>query len=288
MTTRTRRSGFTLVELLVVVAIIAILIGLLLPAVQKVREAANNTKCKNHVKQLGLALHLYHEVQQRFPQAYDKLNPWSAPDDVLRRSWMALILPYIEQDNLAQRGIATYQGVVVKIFGCPSDPLEGRLGVFAGLPPGAMTDYIAVDGSKYAAAGSATWGIGLPTDGVLFGGSKIKVSDISDGASQTVLVGERPPASSTSWGWWTWGPLDSAMGVVNAAADPHGITCPLPQTYSPGKIGRECDALHYWSLHPRGANWLFGDGSVRFLTYTLAPVLPKLATRAGGEHVGEI
>src|SRR5262245_50632202 len=112
----TRRCyGFTLIELLVVIAIIAVLIGLLLPAVQKVREAANRTKCQNHIRQLGLALHSYHNSYGGFPQAYNRLSPWAAPDNMTRKSWMTLILPYIEQDNLAQAGVSGYQGVVVKI-----------------------------------------------------------------------------------------------------------------------------------------------------------------------------
>jgi prepilin-type processing-associated H-X9-DG protein len=272
---------------LVVIAIIAILIGLLLPAIQKVREAANKTKCQNHLHQLGIALHNYHDNNGGFPQAYNKTSPWLAPDNAMRKSWMAFILPYIEQHAAEGLGVTGYQGIVIKIFGCPSDPLEGRLGVFAGLPPGAMTDYIAVDGSSYANTPSATFGVGLPIDGVMYGGSRTQITNIFDGTSQTVMVGERPPASSTSWGWWTWGPYDSALGVQNACPDPHGTSCPLPQLYGPGRPGVECDALHYWSLHPGGSNWLFADGSTKFMAYSARAILPSLATRAKGEVVVE-
>jgi prepilin-type processing-associated H-X9-DG protein len=234
-----------------------------------------------------LALHNYHDNNEGFPQAYNKMNPWAAPDNAQRRSWMSFILPFIEQSNLLGLGVSGYQGVVVKIFGCPSDPLEGRLGVFAGLPPGAMTDYIAVDGSLYSNAPSAAYGVGLPTDGVMYGGSRTQITSILDGASNTVMVGERPPASSTSWGWWTWGPYDSALGAQNACPDPHGTSCPLPQVYKPGRVGVECDALHYWSLHPGGANWLRADGAVSFLAYRVQPVLQALATRNGGEAITE-
>jgi len=279
------RRAFTLIELLVVIAIIAILIGLLLPAVQKVREAANRTKCQNNLKQIGLALHLYHDALGGFPQAYDKAQPWQTPDNANRRSWMTLILPYIEQESVLRLGFNGYQGIVVKTYGCPSDPLEGRLGVFGNLPSGALTDYLAVDGSQYVPGPGQPLGIRLGTDGVIYGGSKTRVADITDGASNTVIVGERPPASSTSWGWWTWGPYDSALAVKVSVPDPHGVACPLPQVYRPGQVGVECDAAHYWSLHPGGANWLLGDGSVRLLPYSVVNVLTKLATRAGAEHV---
>jgi prepilin-type N-terminal cleavage/methylation domain-containing protein len=282
-----RRAAFTLIELLVVIAIIAILIALLVPAVQKVREAAARTQCINNLKQIGLALHSYHDAYKGFPQAYDLTLPWNPPNDATQKSWMTLILPYIEQQDLLDQGEAAYQGVIVTAYGCPADPLRNKLGVFVGLVPGALTDYLAVDGSAYVANAAAHLGVGLPTDGVLYGGSHTRISDITDGSSNTVMVGERPPAPSTSWGWWTYGPIDSAMGVQNSAPDPHGEFCPLPQLYSAGNPNVECDALHYWSYHPCGANWLLGDGTVRFLVYSIAPMLPKLATRAGGEVVGD-
>jgi prepilin-type N-terminal cleavage/methylation domain-containing protein len=282
---RNTRRAFTLIELLIVIAIIAILIGLLLPAVQKVREAANRTKCQNNLKQIGLALHLHHDNVGHFPQAYDKAQPWQTPDNANRRSWMTLILPYIEQESVLRLGFNGYQGIVVKIYGCPSDPLEGRLGVFGNLPSGALTDYLAVDGSQYVPGPSQPLGIRLATDGVIYGGSKTRVPDITDGVSNTLVVGERPPASSTSWGWWTWGPYDSALAVRVGVPDPHGVVCPLPQVYRAGRVGVECDAAHYWSLHPGGANWVLGDGSVRLLPYSAVNVITKLATRAGAEHV---
>jgi prepilin-type processing-associated H-X9-DG protein len=158
----------------------------------------------------------------------------------------------------------------------------------AGLSPGTLTDYLAVDGSNYTSPLLTSGTGGLPKDGVLFAGSKTRLTDILDGASNTVMVGERPPAPSLTWGWWTWGPLDSAMAVQCAAPDPHGNPCPLPQLYGPGMPNRECDALHYWSHHPGGGNWVFADGSVRFLDYSVAPKLPALATRRGSEVAGEL
>src|SRR5262245_34870911 len=172
-----RTRGFTLIELLVVIAIIAILIGLLLPAVQKVRDAANRSKCQNNLKQIGLALHMYHDSNNWLPQAYNRADPWASPDNGAHRSWMTLILPYIEQDNVLRQGFPVYESIVVKIYGCPSDPLEGRLGQFPGLPAGALTDYLAVDGGAYVIATAQPLGIRLATNGVMYGGSKTKLSD---------------------------------------------------------------------------------------------------------------
>src|SRR6266550_3809938 len=117
-----RRRAFTLIELLVVIAIIAVLVGLLVPAVQKVRAAAARIQCVNNLKQIGLALHNYHDVYRGFPQAYDKALPWNAPDNGTRKSWMTLILPFIDQDNLQRQGVSGYQGVVVTVYSCPADP----------------------------------------------------------------------------------------------------------------------------------------------------------------------
>lgn len=277
---RPTARGFTLIELLIVIAIISVLIGLMLPAVQKVRDAAGCAKCQSHFKQVGIALHLRHDTFGSFPQGYNRSSPFGIPNDTYNKSWLTLILAFIEQHNLYDQGAAVYQGRIVRIFGCPLDPRIDRVGTYGVLVPGGFTSYLAVDGTWYVN------GQPYPRDGVLYGSSATKLTDILDGASNTVMAGERPPDASTGWGWWMYGPFDSALAVQCNLNIP-GHSCPLPQKYCRGQLSVQCDALHYWSLHPTGSNWLFADGSVRPIVYAAVGVLPALATRAGGDPVGD-
>lgn len=297
---RFARRGFTLIEILVVIAIIAILIGLLLPAVQKVREAAARAKCINNLKQLGIALHTYHDLNQRLPHAYNEYwnfrEPTDSPlppDPLPHKSWATLILPQIEQQNLVSIGVSTAQQRAVSIYTCPSDPRRNfisdgghykHIGNQFGL-----TSYLAVEGSGYLRGPSKTnlnLEFGGPKDGILYRSSATTMVSITDGTSNTVMVGERPPSpeKDQDWGWWAWSAYDSALAVV----DYRNIIapeCPKPSTYGPGEFNNRCHAQHFWSPHPGGANWLFGDGSVRFLNYSAATILPALSTRAGNEVI---
>lgn len=123
----------------------------------------------------------------------------------------------------------------------------------------------------------------------------MRFTDITDGTSNTLLVGERPPSKDLWYGWWYAGfgaggngTADMVLGV-RENIPPGDAFIPdcggLPARFAPGRIDNMCDAFHYWSLHSGGANFLFADGSVRFLAYSADAVLPALATRAGGEVV---
>jgi prepilin-type processing-associated H-X9-DG protein len=300
-----QRAGFTLVELMVIVAIIAVLIALLLPAVQKVREAANRMQCLHHLKQIGIALHHYHDLQQTFPHAYDARalfqDPSRTPENphshrfIVTKSWATLILPFIEQDNLDRTGYATYHEQHLPLYTCPSDSrANGFYSGDQGYGPQGLTDYLAVTGTMTFIGDPDAGPIRPKCNGVIYESSRTRLADITDGASHTVLVGERPPSRDLYWGWWTWSALDGSLGVRNTWAEytGSGTTPPffcqslLPENYRPSD-NTNCDTHHFWSAHPGGGNWLFADGSVRFLPYRSNGILPALATRCGGEVVND-
>jgi len=287
------RRGFTLVELLVVIAIIAILIGLLVPAVQQVRERANRAECINRLKQIGLGLHHYAERERAFPPAHTvNSTAFNCPrplDSKTYFSWMSRILPYIEQESLYNKidfkawpwWQHPYNELILDIYRCNSDHRAARyLAEYDGHLV-ALSGYMGVSGTDQ-----------LAFDGILYPNARVAFKQILDGTSNTMLVGERPPSNDLAYGWWLAGSGDFPFfGATDVVLGVNEIKNPgnNPPTRDLFRIGVAHDPpnehrWHYWSLHPHGSNFLFADGSVRWLAYDVGQdTLNALATRAGGE-----
>jgi prepilin-type N-terminal cleavage/methylation domain-containing protein/prepilin-type processing-associated H-X9-DG protein len=293
------RRAFTLIELLVVIAIIGVLIGLLIPAVQKVREAANRTKCQNNLHQLGIALHNYVSTFECFPAGYvcqTQANPdYTAPG----WGWAALLLPYIEQQDLARQmnsGLPVedpanlaVRTTIIKLYVCPSDRSTGLFTVMDrngnALAQAATNSY------------AASHGVGVDLDeelddfnGMFSRNSKVRVADVTDGTSNTIATGERgsfvtqtPWAGAVSWGTariTPGAPVNNPNAVEDAPVQvlAHIDVEPLND---PG-----ADSEDFFSPHPGVVMMLFADGSVRpVLTSTSLAVVQALVTRNGGEVI---
>jgi prepilin-type N-terminal cleavage/methylation domain-containing protein/prepilin-type processing-associated H-X9-DG protein len=336
--TRSRRAAFTLIELLVVIAIIAVLIGLLLPAVQKVREAAARMQCMNNLKQIGLALHNYHNVYGVFPPGdFCAKNPPPQFGSYYNgHAWSALLLPYIEQDNIykqikwdepgycwqdwPKKGITSTNFYlvcnVIKTYLCPSSNVAATWNWDGGIndgSPGSLQHYgwNAMASLEYRAIrGSDRLGEIRSTQGTFYRDSKTKLTDITDGTSNTMVIGEYsglvPGEKLGPYGgdaynqvqWdkgcvednhpdWDylhlsiWYPPNQAYFYYDASdpntdsrADPTNKAIPIVNTIGRGSLK---------SNHTGGLNILLGDGSVHFLSNSIDMVTYKaLADRADG------
>ena len=293
-----RRRGISLVELMVVASILAVIMGLLLPAVQFARSTARRISCQNKMRQIGTAIHMHADTFQALPSGTNLSGN--------RRylSWCVPLLPFLEQQNefsLAEEGVSQSNNVfdVLKhpllqqsnvAFGCSEDP-RVNLPAYAvnSLKLVGLLSYLGCAGTNYK-----------QRDGVIFAGSSIRWKQISDGLSNTLLVGERPPSQGNDFGWWyagvgyatqaptdarAVGILDHSLGTRELAISPFG-DCDSGDNYFhlPSNLRDECSAGYYWSLHRGGANFLLCDGSTHFISYTVSPeVMDKLGTRAGGD-----
>jgi prepilin-type N-terminal cleavage/methylation domain-containing protein/prepilin-type processing-associated H-X9-DG protein len=289
-----RTSGFTLIELLVVIGIIAILMGLLLSAVQKVRSAAARMQCQNVARQLGLALHNYHDTRHSFPPGHRSLKN---PDHMRFSGWCLSVLPFLEQQALASQAEAAYKGnpnpfapqhsglsAVVPAFLCPADSRTSTAQTsLVTKNVVAFTSFLGVAGLDAAST----------RDGVLYQDSATRFGDITDGTSNTLLLGERPPSADFQFGWWYAGvgqKLTGSAELVLGAREPNlqpitsGSACgPGRYPFTSSTFNDPCGMFHFWSPHSGGANFVLADGSVRFVSYSADPLMPALASRGGGE-----
>lgn len=297
------KKGFTLIELLVVIAIIAILIALLLPAVQQAREAARRSQCKNNLKQIGLALHNYHETYRNFPPAFiyetDTNNCSGSPCNDPSWAWSAMILPFIDQapayNSLEPGPTKLSQAIsdaaklvilqnVIPVFRCPSDTGKNLSGLDISGEQTSRSNYPGVNGARNEVR---------LTDGQgIFGArnNSVKIRDITDGTSNTIAVGERASKiignNNDSYTHWA--------GVRESNVNSSGWRGAFEVT---GVTSYPINAAEsvYWryrgwfsSMHQGGAHFLLGDGAIRFISENIdTTTYNDLSTINDGRVIGE-
>ncbi len=304
MTHTHRRAGFTLIELLVVIAIIAVLIGLLLPAVQKVREAANVTVCRNNLKQIGLAFSAHHDVFKVYPSAgtyyYDTLrvldNGRPSGYQTQTWGWGYQLLPFIDQEILwANLNDDLVAGTAIALYFCPSVRGPTRFAysqVGADGSPRAQIDYIG-NGGTYG----VWWTLTPPLnslDGPLVpstaaSGQRVRLTDIRDGTTNTLLVGEKylngsaiagtAPACNDDQGFVDGWDNDT-IGYANGRNDAAGPAVP---PFRFGFNGIDDCGWTFGSIH-RTCTVVFCDGSVHAINYDISPIAwQRLCSRNDGQ-----
>jgi len=288
-------------EVLVVVAIVFLVFGLFLSAIQHVRAAADRLACSSNLRQIAVAIHHYHQDYHHVPRPRFRLENWQREPNALL-STLTHLTPYVEAGDIFTKGVQDcltgarphlnppHTGLtrILKPFICPTD---GRLTV-----PLTDADGVTAAYGSYLACRGGDW----PGNGI-FGGfpprGGLPFSSVTDGLSNTILYGERPPPDSLHAGRWypyqgnnfgkygtSVGPDDS-LSLVSVVIE--GDVCSNTYGhYRAGKTSDACDRYHFWSLHPGGSNFAFGDCSVHFIPYSIDErVLSALGSRAGGEAV---
>lgn len=314
-----RQKGFTLVELLVVIAIIGILIALLLPAVQAAREAARRVNCTNNLKQIGLALHIYHDSAGRMPAGWMGVNGNAhAVNGPTGWGWAAAILPNMEQAAFAQDTLhqelsisstpdnEVARATIIPGFRCPSDKgkdtsdingmtiaTSNYVGVFGGYDPTGTTSG-ATSGNLILILSNAasTTGAQAKGNGAFYHNSRVSFRDMIDGTSNTLVVGERatievPNTSPLETYYSTW------VGNVGAGGSSYdyiprclgaALTSPNPEPETTNSYFRQ----EFSSPHAGVAQFLLGDGSVRTVDDEIDATLYRgICTVNGGEQVSQ-
>lgn len=293
-----RRNAITLIETLVVVAVLGFLISLSGAAIQMVREAANRAACQANLRQIGIGMAMFHDDHGFLPptvvwQASTRGSPFEY------FPWQTNLLPYLGEEPAWRQAVAALRETkntlqlpphsgrthVVRLYQCATDSRVRQTQLCPDGVEWALSSYLGVKGSFFGTLES--------NQGMLVPQSFIRYADALDGLSNTVVVGERPPPDTfQAGGWYTvqgsasWTTPHGPSATLEVVSSPmHDPSCAGPTRYGPGRTDNPCDRWHFWSLHPRGGNWLFADGSARFLSYSAEKVLPDLATRAGGEFV---
>ena len=290
---RRKRTGFTLIELLVVIAIIAVLISLLLPAVQQAREAARSASCKNNLKQLGLALHNYHDSHLAFPPGYLYREDPLDSANTAGFSWGAMILPFLEQGPLYDQfdwDLPVYDAANreareehLSMFLCPSDPVSSNRWVTMATERFAMASYAASFGPPDLDADQEQ------RDGVFSRNSRTRVKDVKDGLSNTLFVGERVNGPFRNGGAHgnhfeyetTWA---AAVRDDMDPTDDHGHMVLFQTGHVPNDP--DSDDRDVSAPHQGYAHFLLGDGSVRPINAHIDfDLYTALGTKAEGEVI---
>lgn len=274
--------GFTFVELIVVIGIIAVLIALTLPAVQQARESVRRSSCANNQRQLVLALHSYEAAFRQLPATISLEPPY------FLNFWHARVLPFLELNSIhdvirqeGQNGVHVYLSSVrstnIPSFQCLSNPDNGLLIQPEASSLFAFTDFCGVSGSDND---NGIFPVGIGSDGTSF-------SRVLDGLSNTLCFGERPP-SDFDEGFGSW---HGGQTTLAASTYTNGMWEDFPSQflrgcegrnylgYQVGERGNQCDWTHHWSFHPGGANFSLADGSGTFVPYSIdTQVLADMAS----------
>ena len=288
--TSTTRPGFGLLEVLVSIAVISILLALLIPAIQAARQSARRAHCTNNLRQIGVAVHNYESQHRHLP----------AGKDDRERGWHLALLPFIDQTSLSDASKAAFDmdpspytpfhpsDITVGTYVCPEDSriAHANWNSSSGRPT-AHTSYIGVSGIDFET-----------NNGVLSYRTVTRLGQVTDGTSNTLLAGERPPSPDFNFGWWYTGAGQDGTGNaemfmgIRERISPHSAVrtyspaCDRvePYEYGPGSLDEYCDMMHFWSQHTGGATFVFADGSVRMISYGVSGnVLTAIATKNGGE-----